>query len=393
MSEPHSTAPISSRKPSKPYPEFPLYAHAAGVWAKKIRGRVHYFGPWADSDGALKKYLDQKDALHAGRTPRPDPQTLTIKDLANAFLNAKKQALEAGELALRTWLDYRVMMATLVDGFGKHRMVASLEPQDFAALKSKLSKRNGPNRICTIIQVIRCAFKHAYESGLLDTPVRFGPAFKRTSKKTLRLHRAKQGPKLFSREEILCLLDAAGTPLRAMILLGINAGYGNTDCANLPLNALNLEKGIIDFPRPKTGIQRRCALWPETIRALRDALANRSEPKKQEHANLVFVTARGNSWARNDASGPVVGEMRKLFTQLGLTVRKWSGFYAFRHTFRTIADEAKDQPAADFIMGHESPHISSHYRETISDERLRAVTDHVRAWLFGNPAREDNSRA
>jgi hypothetical protein len=47
-----------------------------------------------------------------------------------------------------------------------------------------------------------------------------------------------------------------------------------------------------------------------------------------------------------------------------------------------VADEAKDQPAADYIMGHEVPHMSSVYRETISDERLKAVTDHVRAWLF-----------
>ena len=62
----------------------------------------------------------------------------------------------------------------------------------------------------------------------------------------------------------------------------------------------------------------------------------------------------------------------KLNTRTGL------GFYTLRHTFRTVADEAKDQPAADFIMGHESPHKSSVYRETISDERLKAVSDHVR---------------
>ena len=47
-----------------------------------------------------------------------------------------------------------------------------------------------------------------------------------------------------------------------------------------------------------------------------------------------------------------------------------------------MADEAKDQPAADFIMGHEVPHMCSVYRETISDERLKAVADHVRKWLF-----------
>ena len=46
-------------KPSKPYPGFPLYAHAAGVWAKKIRGKLHYFGPWADPHAAIKKYRAQ----------------------------------------------------------------------------------------------------------------------------------------------------------------------------------------------------------------------------------------------------------------------------------------------------------------------------------------------
>jgi integrase len=76
-----------------------------------------------------------------------------------------------------------------------------------------------------------------------------------------RLHRAKRGAKLFTAEEIRRLLDAASVQLKAMILLGINCGYGNTDCAQLPLSAVDLQAGILDFSRPKTGVPRRGPLW------------------------------------------------------------------------------------------------------------------------------------
>jgi hypothetical protein len=110
MSEENSTTPARSGKPpkpSKPYPEFPLTAHPAGQWCKKIRGRLHYFGPWDDPDGALGKYQEQRDDLHAGRTPRPDPAALTVKELANALLNAKQALVDAGELSPRTWAGYK----------------------------------------------------------------------------------------------------------------------------------------------------------------------------------------------------------------------------------------------------------------------------------------------
>jgi integrase len=369
-----------SGKPAKPYAEFPLFAHATGQWAKKIRGRMYYFGPWNDPDAALAKYDAEKEDLHAGRTPRPAPSTLTVKDVANAFLNAKQDAREAGELSPRTWADYRSIMDMLVEGMGKHRSVTALDPQDFAALKKKLAKRNGPHRMCTVIQVIRCAFKHAYESGSLDRPMRFGPAFKRTSKKTLRLHRAKQGAKLFTADEIRRLIDAAGPSMRAMVLLGINCGFGNADCGTLPLSALDLENGMIDYPRPKTGLPRRCALWPETAQAIQEAIAKRPARKEEKDAGLVFITKYGTSWSKEDNAGPVTQEMRKLLNRLGINGHR--SFYTLRHTFRTVADESKDQPAVDFIMGHEVPHMSAVYRETISDVRLRAVAHHVREWLF-----------
>ena len=48
----------AAQKPEKPYEGFPLFPHATGRWAKKIRGSFHYFGPPDDPDGALAKYLE-----------------------------------------------------------------------------------------------------------------------------------------------------------------------------------------------------------------------------------------------------------------------------------------------------------------------------------------------
>jgi integrase len=384
MSTDHPTPSAPSDKPAKPYPDFPLFPHATKRWAKKIRGKMHYFGPWEDPDGALARYLEQKDDLHAGRTPRPDVDALTVKDLANAFLNHKKTLLDSGELSPRTWGDYRATTDLLVDQFGKRRLVPDLGPDDFASLRNRLTGVWGATRVGVEILRVRCVFKYALDTGLIDRPVLFGPGFKGPSQKTLRLHRAKQGPRLFTAVEIQAMLGQAGTPLRAMILLGINCGFGNADCGTLPLTALDLEAGIVDYPRPKTGIPRRCPLWPETVQAIREILANRPTPRDPQHQGLVFLTPTGLSWHTTAPKGPISKVTALLLHKLGINGRKGLGFYTLRHTFRTIADEARDQPAADFIMGHEVAHMSSVYRETISDARLKAVTDHVRSWLFGS---------
>src|SRR5262245_62146534 len=96
MTEANSTRSPSSNKPKKPYDSFPLSPHATGCWCKRIRGRLHYFGPWArrvngklvrvEGDGwqaALESYNAQAADLHAGRQPRSDESELTVKKLAN----------------------------------------------------------------------------------------------------------------------------------------------------------------------------------------------------------------------------------------------------------------------------------------------------------------------
>jgi integrase len=395
MSRANSTAPADHSKtdadtsatpargrPAKPYPEFPLFPHATNRWAKKIKGQLHYFGPWSDPDGALRRYEEQKEALHAGRKPRPDPEALTVKDAANEFLNAKNALLEAGELSPHTFEKYRTAAAELVAHMGKTRLVADLDPSDFAALRARMAKKWGVYRLADMIQHVRSIFKHAFEARLIAAPVLFGPGFNRPTKKAVRLHRAAGGPRLFTAEEVRRMISGAGQPLKAMLLLGINCGFGNHDCGTLPLSALDLDRGWVDFPRPKTGNNRRCPLWPETMQALRDALARRRDPKGEEHAGLFFITKYGLPWAKTDSTGPLTLETKKLLKRLSINGRKGLGFYTLRHVFRTVADGGKDQPAADYIMGHEVAHMSSVYREGIDDARLGAVAEHVRKWLF-----------
>jgi len=373
-------------KPAKPYPTFPLTPHPAGYWCKKIRGRLHYFGKIDDPDGALAKYNREKDALHAGRTPRDDSAALTVKALVNLFLHHKQSLVDAGELGRRSWQDYKDVADLLVANLGKHRLVDDIAADDFAALRTKLAKRWGPVRLVNVLQRIRSVFKYGTDNGIITkTPV-YGQGFKGPSKKVLRLHRAKQGVKLFTADEVRRMFDAADVQLKAMILLGINCGFGMADCGTLPKSALDLTAGWVDFPRQKTGINRRCPLWPETVEALRAALANRKEPKDEADADLVFVTYQGQSWHKPEGSSPAVYKVGQLLKKLGINGRKGIGFYTFRHSFRTIADEARDQPAADFIMGHARDDMASVYRERIGDDRLQAVADHVRAWLFPETA-------
>ena len=347
---------------------------------------MHYFGPWDDPDGALKKYLEQKGALHAGRKVRDDPTGLTVKERCNRFLNAKQALVESGELASRSWDDYKAACDLCVSWLGKGRLAADLDPDDFAAMRKALAKRWGPVRRGNTIQRIRSVFKYGFDAGLLATPVRFGPGVARPTKKTLRLSRASKGARMFEADELRRLPDAAGQPLRAMILLGVNCGFGNADVGTLPLSAVDLEGGWVNYHRPKTGITRRCPLWPETVEAIKEAITRRPGPEDPKNAGLGFITCKREIWHKKDRDNPASKETRKLLDALGINGSR--NFYALRHTFETIGGGAKDQVAVDHIMGHARDEMASVYGEWISDERLRAVADHVRRWLFADAAKD-----
>ncbi len=381
--------------PPKPRPDFPLFPHQSNRWAKKIHGKLCYFGSILPDDPkgekALAKWLAEKDYLLFGRTPPSDPTGLTVRDLVNGFLTAKLRLMRSGELSERTFRQYDQTCGRLVDTMGADRMIEALTPSDFGELRSKLAKGRGPVSLGNEITVARMVFKFGYDEGLIDRPIRYGQSFDKPSRKTLRVERTKRGPKMFEASEVQAMLEKAACPMEAFILLGINCAFGATDISTLPKSAIDLAGGWVDFPRGKTGIHRRCPLWLETVAAVQLAMQGRPAPKDKADDDLAFLTRFGHRWVklnrRDDREGATPDDaLGKQFTKLLRElkiVRPRVGFYSLRHTFRTIADDAKDQPAAGHIMGHHDPSMAAVYRERISDERLIAVCETVRCWVFG----------
>lgn len=404
--------------PPKPYKNFELTPMAGGQWAKRINGQLFYFGRWGRTvngkmerlpgDGwedAKKLYDAQKDDLYAGREPQLVKEgELTVAIACNEFLTSKELRFDAGEISPSTFSDYKRVTKLLVDSFGNRKPVEHLTTRDFEVLRAKLSKVYGPSRLGTIVGITRSIFKYNRKGEIVPFD------FKKPTKKDHRKHRAKSEPKLFTAEEIRWLLDGkqddqgeeiagADTHLRAMILLGINCAYGATDCSELTLKKVKARSGWLNAPRPKTFIDRRCPLWRETIAAMEKSLASRPKACNGDQ-ECFFVTKYGNRWVRQnlhykrDESGKqtlekvsncdsVAQEFSKLLKRLGINGRKGLGFYTLRHTFRTIADATRDFPAARLIMGHVDNSMDDVYREGIDDDRLEAVVNHVRKWLFG----------
>jgi integrase len=353
-------------KPSKPYPQFPLFPHASGQWAKKILGKVHYFGKWDDWEAALRKFNKEHTYLFAGE--RPPSDTTTLRDVLNGFLKDKKSSLETGKISERTFKEYKDV-CDVIATLGKDRPIASVLPPVLESLKHRLAiGKNGdplsPVSHKRLLTFARMVFLYANE--VMGCSVRYRRPLRPPEQKLIRQQRAKVGEQMFTAAQIRKLVTLADPQLKAMIYLGINCGFGPTDCINLPSDKVG--GGWHIYGRPKTGVARRCPLWPETQAAL---VAIITGP-------VVF---NGRVWNRH----VIAREFRKLCEAGKFYKKDVTTFYSLRRTFETIAkNSGVNQSVIDKIMGHERPDMSEVYNQKVFDQQLRKCTDFVRRWLSGS---------
>ncbi|MBI2480039.1 MAG: hypothetical protein HYV60_15835, partial [Planctomycetia bacterium] len=263
------------RKPAqakkKPETKFPLQYHkGSGNYRKKIKGKDYYFGK--DPDAALKAYQEFKNAPDddGSRTPR-DRDDCELLYLVNHFLTSKAAKVDSKEITNRQFRDYKKTAERMLKHLGKSTSVSGIRPTDLDRLRRALSKTLGLVALGNEVTRVRSILLYASENSLIKHPLKFGD-FKRPKKDAIELAKLDNGPRMFEADEICKLLAIAEVQMKCMILLGINAGIGNSDIGRLPVKVIDFQSGWLVYPRRKNARERRVPLWQETIAAIRDVM-------------------------------------------------------------------------------------------------------------------------
>lgn len=373
--------------------DFPLTPHACGQWRARIAGRDFYFGSIEDPEAARKQFDYEYEYLAKGM-PIPDPDKgdrETLGGVLERWMEYQRGRLEAGGITPKTYDDYRRVAEFLEDKLGKTMRVDSIGPEQWTTLRVDIDKlTKSPTVASRYVTIAKMPWRWAWESAIIQNPMRFGPAFKVAPKSAVRKTRHAKRQRSFTADQVKALVDAAGQPMRAMVLLGINSGMTQVEVSGLVWDDVDLSAGLIDTLRAKTAVKRVAPLWPATVKALGEL------PRHKSRAN-VFTTRHGNDYVRqhvNDAGvlvarDGIAREFLKTVKAAGLDIPAGLGFGKLRATFRTAADGCRDTNASKRIMGHELGvgSVEEHYIDGISLERLQAVTDHVHSWLFGRKPR------
>lgn len=375
---------MTVKRPAKPTRNFPLWAHKSGSWVAIVEGERKSFGGWRrDPDG--EHALARFEAYTRGLAKPVNDDTVILKDVANLYITRQLRRAEAGEIGWRQFRDLKTSIEDFASTVGRSVRVADLRPNRFTAYRDSLVARGYvASTVKRTIANIKAMFRWAYDQERINAPPRYGGEFKpvRSTKPPRKL--------LFSADEIAMMITAAKLPLRAMIRLGVECGFGNTDIAALLWEQVDLDNRVIALHRHKTKIERRCIISNELAQDLRDWRELRAKWKGSNPTpDRVFVTKRGCVYVRevpsDDPKAPprVVDSVGILFdkhirNKVKIKAKKdGRSFYTLRRTHRTWADELRDPHAAALVMGHKFQSVAGLYVQHVGDERLSAINSHI----------------
>lgn len=331
-------------KPDKPYPNFPLFAHARGYWAKKVDKRQLSFGRWelkseADKGAAYEaswkaalanfnKYLED---VAVGRSLEERPEEASLKLQCDAYLTRQHRRFEAGEITAFHFDNVKNGIMRFRNAMGRNRSLGDLERDGVALIAAWLAELRADfgwyayNRHVSIVRAMFKWSEHPVE-GILRRPFRLmallvkqGELQRRRESKARVIER---GQFCYTPAELWVMMHAGNIHHMAMMLLGYFCGYGNTDCSHLTFEHLEFDPdpsldlppgwGHIHFPRPKTEIERAAVIPPLVCDVLRQSIAIRPEPSRATWAKRVFITSHGYPYTRQKLHRRADGVIEKV---------------------------------------------------------------------------------
>jgi site-specific recombinase XerD len=241
--------------------KFPLTLHSTGQYCKKIKGKMYYFGK--DKRQALERYLEQAAFLHNGKTRmlKATNGNMTLRSLCSIYSQHQQAKAVSAEITIRHYADQSSCLKKFMSFIGQHRRINEISTLDLQNYKRKLKRAySSEHRTNLHISIMKTMFHWARKNDVLDHI----PNIDAVSSVRI-IHKQRY---VFASEQIHRLFDSADVQMKAMIWLGLNCGFGCTNCAQLKWSDLDLTKGRVKLARRKTGVPRDLPLWSETIQSL-----------------------------------------------------------------------------------------------------------------------------
>jgi len=343
--------------------------HPTGQYCKKINRKIHYFG--TNKKQALERYLEQATYLHGGQNlaQKASNGNMALKQLCDLYLEYQHSKVLAGDLSARHHNDQINSLSKLMSFLGKGRKIKSISTLDLQNYKRKLQSASGSaHRLNLHISVMKAMFHWARRNDILENI----PNIDAVTRGKI-VHQVKY---TFTSGQMDKLLSAADAKMKAMIWLGLNCGFGCTDCAKLQWKDLDLENGRDQLARNKTGVPRNLPLWPETMKALK---------KVPKSGQLVFYTAEGHPWVRTSLKTKKDGSTKyttvnaitsmfaRLLKKARINAPKGTGFYTLRRTAATLAARSGDPFAVQRLLGHVDLTMATRYVQDVSEQTDRVI--------------------
>ena len=350
--------------------KFPLTLYPTGQYCKKINGKICYFG--SNKKEALQKYLDKATRLHGCQEDLKKElkdDSMTLKQLCDMYLKYQFSKVQANGLTAGHHNEQIGSLNNLMTFMGQNIDINNISTLDLQNYKRRIQKSHvSVCRLNLHISIMKALFHWARRNDVLANIANIDAVSRGKI-----VHQERF---IFASVQISKLLSYADVKMKAMIWLGLNCGFGCTDCSELKWNDLDLINARVKLARKKTGISRDLPLWPETVESLE---------KIPKTGKLVFYTSRGNPYiqtlSKPDGNGngkyttlnTITTKSSRLIKKSGLDVPKGTGFYALRRTAATIAARSGGPFAVQRPLGHADLQMATRYVQNVSEQTDRVI--------------------